>query len=70
MKPTRVNEKWEIEWTAHRRNADGAAQWCWDMFGSGWGEYHLGPLGSEGIGNHKFVFYRLAHAQWFQLKHG
>jgi hypothetical protein len=68
MKINPQNDRWEVTWFAHREKSDAAAQWCWDMFGSGWGEYHLGPLNMYGQGQHRYVFYRLAHAQWFQLK--
>ncbi len=68
MTLTLKNDRWYVKWTAHVHNSRRAADWCQEMFDSGWGEYAEGPVGGTGIGSHEFWFYRGTHATWFMLK--
>jgi hypothetical protein len=70
MQIEQKNDKWHVYWAAHIHKALQAADWCQESFGPHWGEFQRGSVGATGIGKHVFVFFRLSHAQWFQLKHG
>jgi len=64
------NDKWHILWATHIFHAMEAVGWCNDTFGSGWGEFRNITTNFDGRGEFQFVFHRLSHAQWFQLRWG
>lgn len=71
MKIQQVEGRYLITWHAHISLALSAKNWCYETFGDdAWGESKLGVPNGIGIGQHLFIFHRLAHANWFMLKYG
>lgn len=68
MKIKQVNDKYLLAWTAHIESAKTVPQWCWETFGSGWGEFKLGVPNNIGICTSLVIFHKLSHANWFSLK--
>ena len=68
MEIKQVNDKYWLIWPAHITEAAIAKKWCWDTFGSGWGEIKTGVPDNRGKSVHVVIFCRLSHANWFALK--
>lgn len=61
-------DRYQISWDCHNDDAKHAIQWCYETFGSGWGEYVCGIPNWTGYATYLFRFHRLSHANWFRLK--
>jgi hypothetical protein len=59
-----INDKYRI-WCGKipRNEIDQRLQWCVDSWGDNWGFF------DTVFGDTCFVFYRLAHANWFNLRY-
>lgn len=62
------NDRYKVIYQSHIIDARLAREWCWDNWGSNWGEIRFGSLNQKGIGEHEFFFRLMSHAVWFKLK--
>ena len=63
------DDKFWVEFSGDRERRQEALKWCWENWGSAWGEIR-DAWPSNNSADFHFVFHRSDHATWFHLKYG
>ena len=64
----RINDRYNLYIDCDILRFNEIRNWCWDQFGSDWGEQHYVWSVPSGPNRYCFAFKRLYHAQWFMMK--
>jgi hypothetical protein len=68
MKIVTSSDKIVLYWYTPISQMWAAKKWCWETYGSGWGEVHCAEPNRIGDVFAEFSFRRMDHAQWFLIK--
>lgn len=63
-----VRGEYHVSWLDQSSEFDRAQEWCYNQFGSGWGDAMSNLTFRNNTSKMLFIFKKLNHAQWFMLK--
>ena len=63
MSLNKIADRWHVHCGfVHRDYVDEMQRWCWQSWGSGWGEY------KSLMGRSVFIFFNVNQANWFIVR--